>query len=289
MAELTLMLAEIDSDDRYSFTFPHLPERYADCEDKFPGLPLLVVDGERRVICGHDFLLLSRQQGRARVRALQIDLGPAEALLLNYNVLDRLFGLNLCEKLLFLKKILPLCPMENIRRGAELNFTLDDRLRKSLELLLAEPFRTCLAAGRLGLKAALKAADMPEKIRVQAIGLLRACRFSESQQWLVVQWLEEIAFREKKALGPLLAAAGLDLLLEKEMPQKKILDILRGLRYPGLAQGEREWDRWQKRMATGSISFAHTPFFSDERVQITLTLENRLAAEKLLSKLKKVL
>jgi len=287
MAELTLTLAEIDPDDRYSFTFPHLPERYADCEDKFPGLPLLVVDGERRVICGHDFLLLWRQRGRARIRALQVDLGPAEALLLNYNVLDRLFGLNLCEKLLFLKKILPLCPMENIRRRIELNFTLDDRLRKNLELLLAEPFRTCLAAGRLGLKAALKAAAMPEKVRVQAIGLLRACQFSESQQWLLVQLLEEIAFREKKALGPLLAAAGLDLLLEKEMPQKKILDLLRGLRYPGLVLGEREWDRWQKKMATGSVSFAHAPFFAREEVQVTLTLKNRAQAEKLLANLKK--
>ncbi len=42
-AELTLALAEIAADDRYSFTYPHLPERYAGLAEKFPGLPLLVV------------------------------------------------------------------------------------------------------------------------------------------------------------------------------------------------------------------------------------------------------
>jgi len=287
MGELSLRPADIDPDDIYAFTFPHFPERYAGIEDKFPGLPLLVVDKARRVICGHDCLLLLRQRREIRVRVLQVDLGPAEALLLNYNVLNRLFGLNLYEKLLFVKKISPWCSMEEIRRRAELDFALNEFLQQRLEILLAEPFRTCLAVGRLGLKAALKVADMAEKDRTEVIGLMRACKFSESQQLLLVQLLEEIAFREKKSLAPILAASGLDLLLEKEMPQKKILDVLQKLRYPELTQVESEWNQWQKKMAAGSVSFTHAPFFAKEEIQIIMTLKNRSEAEKLLAKLKK--
>jgi hypothetical protein len=288
MAELTLALAEIADDDRYCITYPRLPERYAGLAEKFPGLPLLVVDKARRVICGHDLLLLLRQRGEARVAALQVDLGAAEALLLNYNILNRLFGLNAYEKMLFVKKISPCCPLAEVRRRTEADFALNASLLQRLDTLLAEPFRTALASGRLALKAALKAADMAGADRGAAIGLMLACKFTDSQQALILQWLEEIAFREKKALGPLLAAAGLDLLLEKEMPQKKILDVLQQLRFPQLARAEREWQRWQKKMAAGGVTLAHAPLFAGREVRVGVTLKDRAQAEKLLAKLKKI-
>ncbi len=239
------------------------------------------------MICGHDLLLLLRQRGEASVAALQVDLGPAEALLLNYNILNRLFGLNAYEKLLFVKKISPCCPLAEIRRRTAADFALNEFLLQRLEILLAEPFRAALAAGRLGLKAALKAADLAAADRMAAIGLMQACKFSDSQQALILQWLEEIAFREKKALAPILAAAGLDLLLEKEMPQKKILAALQQLRYPQLTRAEREWRSWQKKMAPAGVTLAHAPLFAGREVRVTLTLKNRDQAEKLLAKLKK--
>lgn len=289
MAELTLALAGIAADDRYSFTYPHLPERYAGLADKFPGLPLLVVDRERRVICGHDLLLLLRQRGETSVAALQVDLGAAEALLLNYNILSRLFGLNTYEKLLFVKKILPCCPLDEIRRRSEVDFAVNQPLLQRLDLLLAEPFRAALASGRLGLKAALKTADLAAADRTAAVGLLQACQFSDNQQALVLQWLEEIAFREKKALGPILAAAGLDRLLKKEMPQKKILEALQRLRYPELTRAEREWRGWQNKMAAAGVTLSHVPLFAGREVTVGVTLKDRAQAEKLLAKLKKII
>jgi hypothetical protein len=288
MAELILALADIADDDRYSFTYPHLPERYAGLAEKFPGLPLLVVDQARRVVYGHDLLLLLRQRREARVDALQIDLGPAEALLLNYNILNLLFGLNAYEKLLFVKKISRCCPLAEIRRRTEADFALNESLLQRLEILLAEPFRAALASGHLGLKAALKAADMAAADRVAAIGLMRGCKFSDNQQALILQWLEEIAFREKKALAPILAAAGLDLLLEKEMPQKKILDVLQQLRFPQLTRAELEWQHWQKKMSAAGVSLAHSPMLAEQEVRVTMTLKDRAQAEKLLAKLKKI-
>lgn len=288
MREIELQWSDISLDDAYAFSYPHLPERYDGLAEKFPGLPLLVVDQARRVICGHDYLLLLRQRGERPGRVLQVDLAGADALLLNYNILHCLFGLNLYEKLLFIKKILPLCPPENIRRRAELNFTLDDHLRQSLDLLLVEPFRFCLAAGRLGLKAALRLADMAEADRLAVAGLLQACKFSESQQAQLIQLLEETAFRDKKSLAAILAAGGWSELLEQEMPQKKVIKALQAARYPAYARMEDDWHIWQKKMTAGcGLSLAHAPFFTKGDIQISLTVKNRAEAEKLLGKLKK--
>jgi hypothetical protein len=287
MAELVLPLGAIDPDDAYDLSFPHLPDRAAGMEARFPGLPLLVVDRARRVVCGHDLLLLLRQRGEIRARALQVDLEPAAALLLNYNILNTLFGLNLYEKLLFVKKISPYCSLEEIRRRAEPDFTLDEFLLQMLGILLAEPFRTCLASGRVGLRAALKIADLAEEDRSEMLGLLRSCKFSESQQQLLVQLLEEIAFREKHALARILDTSGVRQALAGEMPQKKILAAVQNLRYPELARAEKEWESWQKKMAADNVSLAHAPLFARGEVKVTLTLKNRSQAEKMLAKLKK--
>jgi hypothetical protein len=290
MREIELPLSDIGPDDVFAFSYPHLPERYAGLAEKFPGLPLLVVDSTQRVVSGHDYRLLLLQRGELRARVLQVDLSAGEALLLNYNILNRLFGLNLYEKLLFIKKISSWCSMADVQRRAELNFTLDDHLRQNLDRLLVEPFRFCLAAGRLGLKTALMLAAMAENDRLAAIGMFGVCRFSESQQMQVMQLLEETAFRDKKTLGEILAAAGLTMLLQQEMPQKRIIEALQAARYPLNAKMEDGWQAWRKKMAVGrSLSLAHAPFFAREEVQITLTVKNRAAAEKLLGKLKKVI
>jgi hypothetical protein len=290
MAELVLRLADISPDDVYSFSYPHLPERWGKVMGEFPGLPLLIVDEARRVVCGRDYLSLLQCRGDAWVRAWQVDLAPVEALLLNYHVSNRLFGLNLYEKLLFCKKILPWLSPTEIQRRAELDFTLNEFLCRHLDMLLDEPFRSSLVAGRLGLKAALQLAAMVEPDRLAFAELFQACKFSESQQAQLIQMLEETAFREKKSLAGVLAALPLADLLQQEMPQKKILEAASGLRYPAFAQAEREWRDWQKKMKPASgLSLAHAPLFTSNEIRITLTAGNRAQAEKLLAKLKKII
>jgi hypothetical protein len=284
-----MRLADIRCDDTYSFSYPSLPGRYEGVADRFPGMPLLVVDGERRVVCGHDLFQLLRRRDEAQVRVLQVELALAEGLLLNFNVLDGLFELNLYEKLLFVSKVSPWLAPGEIQRRAALGFSLNDSLRQRLPILLSEPFRDCFALGRLGLKTALKLANQPETDRMAVLGIFQASGFSESLQGLIVQSLEEIAFREKKPIVAILAAGGLPGLLEGEMPQKKFMEALNRMRYPAFSRMEREWSVWRNKAATGNgLSIRHAPFFSREEVQITLTVKNRVEAEKLLAKLKKI-
>ncbi|HEX7501935.1 MAG TPA: hypothetical protein VF451_00825 [Acidobacteriota bacterium] len=290
MQQVEMRLADISPGEDYALSWPRFPERYEGAAEKFPGLPLLVVDDQGRVVCGHDYLLLLRQRGETGCRVLRVRLAAADALLLNYNLSNRLFGLNLYEKLLFVKKISPLLGDTEIRRRAELGFALNEPLRQALDLLLSDPFRPGLAAGRVGLKTALQLAGMAETDRLALLAVFQSCGFSESQQGLVVQMLEETAFREKKAIAALLAADGPVSLLAGEMPQKKFLAALHGLRYPAWELREQEWQAWQKKAAAGAgLSLAHAPYFANEEIQVILTVKNRLQAEKMLAGLKKIL
>jgi len=288
MIILDLPVAGIVDDDSYSFTYPPRPERYEGLAEKFPGLPLLVVDMGPRLVCGHDYLQLLRRRCLERAPALQVDLAPAECLLLNYNLLETLFGLNLYEKLLFVGKISPLLPAAEIRRRAGLGFPLSDLLLERLPPLLSAPFRDCLAAGRLGLKTALKLAGQKEADRLAQLGIFQACRFSESEQWRLAHMLEEIAFRDKKPLAAVVAAGGLLPLLASEMPQARVLEAVQRLRYPAFSRREKEWQAWRRlQEAQGGVSLSHAPFFACEEVQVTWTARDRETAEKLLRQLKK--
>ncbi len=290
MQIITMPLDDIDPDEAFLLSYPRLPERYRGAEEKFPGLPLLIVDDGRRVVFGHDYLLLLRRRGAEYCEVLQVGLPPEECLLLNYHVLERLFGLNLYEKLLFIKKISTLLPDAEIRRRAELGFLLSETLRQRLDALLSEPFRACLAAGRLGLKTALKLAEQEKADREAQLDVFRACGFSESQQWQLARMLEEIAFRDKKPVAGVLAAGGLLPLLAGEMAQKKFIDAVSNLRYPACARREKQWRSWQRKVAPGGgLTVRHAPFFAGEEIQVTLSVENRAAAEKLLRRLEKSL
>jgi hypothetical protein len=252
-------------------------------------LPLLIVDKAHRLVWGHDYRRWLHGKGQKNAVIFMADVAPAAALFLNFNLSNRLFGLNLYEKLLFIRKISGLCPCAEIQRRAELDFPLNDALIGHLDTLLNVSFRPLLAGGQLGLKAALRLAEIAVPDRRALLGLFKAVKFSESHQLQVVQVLEETSFREKKSFARILAAAALSALLKLEMPQQKIMEALNRLRFPAFSQHESEWRKWQKDKAVpGRLVLAHEPFFAGEAIQISLTAKNRLEAEELLRKLKLV-
>jgi len=282
-----MKLKDIRRDDAFDFAFPRCPQRYAGFESKFPGLPLLIVDREQRLVWGHDYLRLVHGRGRKNVLAFMADITPAQALFLNFNMSNRLFGLNLYEKLLFVRKISAFCPPMEIQRRAELDFSLNDVLLKNLDALLRPSLRPLLAAGQLGLKAALRLVGFSLSDRSALLRLLGKARFSESHQLQIMQLLEEIAFREKKSLARILVSLRLNPLLALEMPQQKVIDALKRRRFPVFLQRQSAWRQWQKKNTVpGRVALNHTPFFADEEVQIVLTAKNSVEADNILQKLK---
>jgi hypothetical protein len=287
MQNTDLKLEDIGRDDAYDFSFPRRPERYAAIEEKFPGLPLLIIDKKKRLVWGHDYRRWLQGKGRKSAAIVMADIAPAAALFLNFNLSNRLFGLNLYEKLLFIKKISGLCPVAEIQRRAELDFNLNDVLFQNLDALLHVSLRQVLAGGQLGLKAALRLIGFSVFDQRALLSLFMKVRFSESHQLLVMQILEETAFRENKSFARILTALPLAHLLKLEMPQHKIMEALNRRRFPAYSRHESEWRQWQKKKAVpGRIELIHAPFFANEEIRVFLTVKNRLEAEEILKKLK---
>ncbi len=282
-----LKLDEIGRDNRFDISFPHCPQRWALIEAKFPGLPLLIIDKEKRLVWGHDYVRLLLDRGRKRAPVLEVYITADAALFLNYNLSNRLFGLNLYEKLFFIRKISGLCPPAEIQRRADLDFKLDHVLLQNLDALLNVSLRQALAAGHVGLKAALQLITFSVSDQRALLRLFMKVRFSESYQSQLIRLLEEIAFCEKNPLARILGTLHLAALLRAEMPQRKIMEALNRRRFPAYARREREWRQWQKKKTVpGRIALAHAPFFDNEEIQIVLTAKTSLEAEELLRKLK---
>ncbi|MCX6556983.1 MAG: hypothetical protein NTW95_06060 [Candidatus Aminicenantes bacterium] len=282
-----MKLQDISRDDVYDFTWPPQPQRLEGIEAKFPGLPLVVVDAAQRIVWGHDYFRLLLAGRRKDALVFEGEFNPTEALLLNFNLSNRLFELNLCEKLLFIRKISRCCKLVEIRRRAELGFALNEALLERLDVLLDVSMRPLLAAGQLCLKAAMRLADFAPRDRKALLGLFGKIGFSESHQLQVIQLLEETAFRKKRSVASILAATVRPALLEQEMPQQKILEALQRRRFPALSRQEDEWRQWQKKASIPNrLALGHAPFFCSGEVRIVLTAKDRLEAEELLKKLK---
>jgi hypothetical protein len=282
-----MKLKDINRDNAYDFSYPPRPERCAALENKIPGLPLLIVDQEKRLVWGHDYLRFLLGRGRKRSIVLETSIAPAAALFLNFNLSTLFFGLNLYEKLHFVKKISAFVSAPEIQRRAELDFTLAPALVHRLGELLDVSLRRVLACGRLGLKAALRLIDFPPADRQALLKMFLKVKFSESHQLQVMQLLEETAFREKKSFARVLAGLRLAPLLAQEMPQHRIMEALRRRRFPIFSRRESEWRQWQKNKSVpGRIALTHAPFFTTEEIQISLTAKNRPQAEELLKKIK---
>lgn len=287
MISTELKLEDINRDDAYDFSYPRCPQRYVVIEEKFPGWPLLIVDQKKRLVWGHDYCRLLLGRGRKRAVVLAAHIEPAAALFLNFNLSNRLFGLNLYEKLLFVRKISAYCPPTEIQRRVELDFSLNDVLLKNLDALLHPSLRPLLAAAQLGLKGALRLVGFPPSDRSALLRLLGKVKFSESQQLQIMQLFEEIAFREKKSLARIVASLRLTPVLALEMPQQKAIDALKRRRFPVFSQRQSAWRHWQqKNSVPGRVELSHTPFFANEEVQIVLTAKNSVEADEILQKLK---
>jgi hypothetical protein len=281
-----LKLEDVSRDDVFDISFPRRPRLGAEIAGKLPGLPLLIVDREKRLVWNHDHFRSLLAQGRKRAIFLETDIAPAEALFLNYNLSNRLFGLNLYEKLLFVGKISPLCPLQEIQRRADLDFALNAPLLQALDELLGATLRPAMVAGNLCLKGALRLQGFTIPDRRALHGLFMKVRFSESHQLQIMQLLEEIAFREKKTVARVLAALRLGKLLGAEMPQQRIMATLNRRRFPSLSRHEDRWRQWSKmRSVPGRVALAHAPNFSSDEIQITLTAKNRAQADDLLAQL----
>jgi hypothetical protein len=285
-----ILLETIATDDFFRLSFPLRPDLYAGIERRFPQWPLLAVDRENRIVCGHDYVSLLKRRRQMECRGLRIDLDEGNGLLLNFSVKQSLTGLNLFEQVMFVRKALPFFPAREIQRRAALSFAVEELLPKMLDALLSPPFGRLLASNRISLKSARRLLDLPEGDRAALLQVLAAAAFTENQQLRLIELAEETAFARREPALRVLSRAGIPRLVKQEMPQKRILESLFRLRYPHFSESE---DRWLEKIGEftrdGRVQVRRHPFGEKKDVEVVIRVGDGEKALKMLENIKKTL
>lgn len=283
-----IKLGEIQSVDKFLLSFPLKPGLYSELREKLAGLPFIIINNANEIVFGMDYYHFLVSQGVDDADVLQMDIPDKEALFLNYNLKSKLTGLNLYEKLVFIKKTSALEPPIEAREiylKTNLDINLDIELMEKLDLLLSTTFRGCLVEESIGLKTALLLCRLAPGDREVLLELFAGIPFSSSHQLKILEMVEEILFRDKCSLAEVFEKLQIERYLEMEKPQKLIIDTLFMYRNPIYMEEEARWEEEMKRLELpGNVKVTHYPFFEKKEVEVTIRLADVAAFKELLDR-----
>jgi hypothetical protein len=281
-------LAHIKPVDKFLLSFPLRPELYEGLREKFTHLPLIIVNQESEIVFGIDYYRLLESRMIPETPVLQIDIPDKDALILNYNLKEKFTGLNLYEKLVFVKKMTLLAGEAEIYQKTGLDITINTELLEKLDLLLSTAFRDALMHEHISLKSGLKLCDFQPEDSDVLLELFGRVLFSSSHQLKILEMTEEILFRDKCALEDIFEKLGIRQYLDLEKPQKKIIDELFKYRYPTYTEAETKWQEEIKNLRLpDKMKVTHYPFFEKKQMELTIQLQDAEELKKIIEKIKK--
>lgn len=268
-------LAGLKIDPFYDLSFPADPERRRAQVQRFAHLPFIIVDADSVVLFGSDFYRFFRAKNVEAVNVLQADLPAKEALFISVNLQQALFGLNLYEKLMFLRRIMPLADIPEIYRETDLDMNINPELTGKLAYLGGEAFKDILVQDKINLKTALRICAAAAADRSLLISLFEQVPFTSSQARQILEMIEEICFRDKIPVSAVFEKINLKNLLLPERPQKGIIGAVFKERYPLYTGEEQKWQREIKELdLPPHFKVSHSPFFEHPQIELHATLRN---------------
>lgn len=284
----TIPLLELNPDPAYDLSFPVKTDRFRRFAERFPGFPGIIVNRARSIVFGIDAYHYHRSRNHSPVTVLIADLSPREGLFLNFNLKEKLFGLNLYETLVFLKKALPLAGPDEIREKTDIPVPVNRELAANLDLLTGPEFNKILMGDKIHLNTAMRLCSFEKKDRQSLISLFDRFHFSRSQQLQVLDWMEELMFRDKTPAATVLSELKLHSPDPSPNPREKIMEQLAALRHPEFQKAREKWHREiQKLDVSPGIQIHHSPFFEKGEIRLTMTLKDWKNLEHLIQKIKK--
>lgn len=279
--------SDLRVNDRYVLSFPPRPELYKELTNQFFDFPLLVVNPENEIISGIDFYYYLKSLGNpGGIDVLQGHFNDTEALFLNYNLKNKFCGLNLYEKLIFVKKITPLAGKPEIYKKTNLDVTINRELLDKLDRVTGSEFMKILTGERVALKSALRLCDFGQADRTVLIELFDRVYFSASQQLKILEMTEEIVFRDKCPLQEVFGKLDVERCFEEEKPQKKIIDAVFKYRFPIYSEKEKEWQQELKDLKLpGNIKISHYPFFEKKQADVHISVPDAGELKKIILKI----
>ncbi len=282
-------LDDLKVSDKFLLSFPLKPQVYHELRQTFANLPFIIVNNEYEIVFGIDYYRFLKSNGIVYADVLQMDIADKEALFLNYNLKEKLTGLNLYEKLVFIRKVLFLVSLEGkaeIYRWTNLDIDINRELVDKLDLLLSTEFRSSLVAESIGLKSGLTLCDFQPDDRDILLGLFAGIPFSSSHQLKILEMVEEILFRDKCTLAEVFERLNMDQYMELERPQKAIIDAFFKYRNPVYMESEAKWEEEIKRLnLPGNMKVTHYPFFEKKDLELTIQLKDADEFKRLMEKL----
>jgi len=279
-------LADLKPVEKFLLSFPLRPELYVELREKLDHLPLIIVNQENEIVFGIDYYRWLEARRILETTVLQIGIPDKDALILNYNLKEKFTGVNLYEKLAFVKKVIPLAEQSEIYQKTSLDISINPELLEKLDLLLSTAFRDALMNEHISLKSGLKLCDFPPGDSDVLLELFGRVLFSSSHQLKILEMTEEILFKDKCALEDIFEKLGFLKYLDMEKPQKKIIDELFTYRYPTYTEAEEKWQKEIKNLRLpDKMKVTHYPFFEKKQMELTIQLQDAEELKKLIEKL----
>jgi len=284
-----VQLDDLKAEEKYWLSFPLRPELYNELREKFAGLPLIIINRENEIIFGIDYYHFLRSTDVLYADVLQIDISPKDALILNYNLKESLTGLNLYEKLVFIKRVMPLAEPSEIYRKTGLDINVNKELVEKLDLLLSTTFRRSFVEETIGLKTELKLCDFLPDDRETLLDLFAKIPFTTSHQLKILEMAEEIIFRDKCSMNETFEKLNIEQYIDTDMekPQRQIIDALFKYRNPIYTESEAKWEEEIKNLhLPDNMKVTHFPFFEKRNLELTIQLQDFEELKRFIDKIK---
>ena len=281
----TVRLSDIKVEERYLLSFPLRPDLYNEFKIKFPGIPPIFVNENNVIIFGIDFYAHFKSINLEKLNVLKMKISGKNALILNFNLKQKILKLNLYEKLVFVKKILKFAEKKEVYEKTDLDINMNQELLDNLEHILGDEFKNILISNKIGLKSALKLCQFNKNERKPIIELFQMIPFSNSHQLKIIEMVEEIMFKEKTSAGAIFKRLNIKSLYNQKKPQKKIIDKIFSTRYPGFTEQENQWKaEVSKLKLPGNVTASHSPFFEKKQIELKVSLNTPEALSKFVKK-----
>lgn len=207
---------------------------------------------------------------------MKIDISPPEDLILGFNLHQHFFGSNLYEKLVFLQRILPLVSPREILHRTNLGIPIGKELTENIDQCLQEEFKSLLISGGITLKSLLQLISFSPEGRESLIHLFEKAPFTASQQFQILEMVEEICFREKVPVQSVFEQLQIPGLLKEDRPQGSVVQALAKHRFPQVSEMEKQWKEQLAAFKLPShFNAVHSPNFDREQVDLTIRFRSQ--------------
>lgn len=294
----SVYLSDLIENSSYALSFPIKTEGFDKLSLLLFPIPLIIVSPRNEIISGLDYYYFLKEneensgnkdtgESWKAIDVLEAELPFHEGLILNFNWKEKLTGLNLYEKLVFIKKIMPFVPVGDIYRKTALDIGIDKNLTERLDLLISDSFRDLLIRESITLKTALQICNFKIEDRERLLVLFGRVPFTSSHQQKIVEMIEEIIFRDKMGIGDLFEKLDILSILESEKPQKRIIDAFFKCRFPVYQKEEDAWLSEIKGLKLpGNSRVTHFPFFEKKELELSISVKSIDELKSILQKLK---